>query len=69
MSAYHRKYSREGNLKEIMLIYPKTSEMPTAVNELGAFRDGDFVVKVVAYDLLNSRDSANYILGRMFGPA
>ena len=43
--------------------------MPAAVNELGVFRDGDFVVKVVAYDLLNSRDSANYILGRMFGPA
>ena len=67
MSAYHRKYSREGNLKEIMLLYPKTSEMPSAVNELGAFVDGDFIVKVVAYDLLNPRDSANYILGRILG--
>ena len=65
MSAYHRKYSREGNLKEIMLLYPKISEMPSTVNELGAFVDGDFIVKVVAYDLLNSRDSANYILGRI----
>lgn len=65
MSAYHRKYRREGNLKEILLVYPRTSDMPTNAKELGTFADEDFVVKAVAYDLLNSRDSADYILSRI----
>lgn len=65
MSAYHRKYRREGNLREILLVYPRTSDMPTNTKELGTFADEDFVVKVVIYDLLNSRDSADYILSRI----
>ena len=65
MSAYHRKYSREGNLREILLVYPRTNEMPLNIMELGTFVDEDFIVKVVVYDLLNSRDSANYILSRI----
>lgn len=65
MSAYYRKYSQEGEISEIMLVYPKTSDMPSEENVVGQFKDDDFVVTVVAYDLLNSCDSAKYILSRV----
>ena len=70
MCAYHRKYSREGKLRELLLVYPKTEEMSYGAFELGRFEDrfehDDFVVTVLAYDLQNSNQSARYILHRIY---
>ena len=61
MCAYHRKYSREGNLKNILLVYPRTNEMESD-RPLASFEDGDFTVSVVPYDLQKPEESAGKIL-------